>query len=188
MIGLGNPGACYDLTRHNAGFRTVDILAKKLNVRLKKPFFHNCLIGKGIFRGSELYLVKPLTFMNRSGEIMPAVLKMTGAALDQVLVVCDTLDLSPGVCRLKRRGASAGHKGLSSIITRLGTGAFMRLYIGVGRPADREGIIDYVLREPGPEEGRLIGEALQIAAVSILKLLLEEPEVVMNVLNKRKSL
>ena len=186
VIGLGNPGPRYRLARHNVGFRTVDILADKLNVDLKKPFLKKYEIGKVRYKDHILFLVKPLTYMNRSGFIFPDLLRVTESAVKQLIVICDTLDLPPGVCRLKRKGSSAGHKGLSSIISRLGTGDFTRFYIGVGRPPSKEEIIHYVLAEPLVEEASLIEEALHTASDGILTLLEEEPGRVMNVLNKKK--
>ncbi len=113
-------------------------------------------------------------------------LRVTGSGLERMLVVCDTLDLPPGVCRLKRKGSSAGHKGLSSIISRLGTGDFMRLYVGIGRPQGRqENIISHVLGNPEGDEAVLIENAVQAASDSILKLSENEPEKVMNALNKK---
>ncbi len=142
-------------------------------------------VGRGQYGDHILYLVKPLTYMNRSGVIFPDVLRATKSTTEQLVVICDTLDLQPGVCRLKLKGSSAGHKGLSSIISRLGTGSFIRFYIGVGRPPFKEEIIHYVLTEPPVEEASLIDEALHTAADGILKLQEEGPEKVMNVINKK---
>ena len=125
--------------------------------------------------------------MNRSGDILRDVLKATGSSIDRLLVVCDTMDLQPGLCRLKRKGSSAGHKGLSSIISKLGTASFMRLYIGVGRPGNRKEVINYVLGDPRGDEAVLIEEALYTASECILKLLEEAPEKVMNVFNKKST-
>lgn len=125
--------------------------------------------------------------MNNSGYIFPDVLRKTGAALEDIIVVCDTLDLDPGMCRLKRKGGSAGHRGIASIIDSLGTSGFMRLYVGVGRPADKSEVVDFVLGQPDTESRLHIRKAEEQAAESILRLLEEPPDRVMHDLNRRKS-
>ncbi len=178
----------YELSRHNVGFRTLDLVADRLAVKYKKPWFKNYLLARAfVDTGSfpkirdNLSLVKPLTYMNRSGVIFPGLLSKT--PLERILVVCDTLDLPPGQCRLKRKGSSAGHRGLESIIQRIGSELFMRLYIGIGRPLERSDTISYVLDVPGPEQENLIAAGIETAANGILMLLREKPERVMNVLN-----
>ena len=165
----------------------MDCLAELLRVRLKRPMWKNYLIGTARHQGQALHLVKPLTFMNRSGEIFPGLWSQATGGEEGLLVVCDTLDLPPGQCRLKRKGSSAGQKGLSSIIARLGREEFLRMYIGIGRPPEREDVIDYVLREPDSQEGELIEKAIRAAAEGILRLVVEEPEKVMNALNQKRQ-
>jgi PTH1 family peptidyl-tRNA hydrolase len=167
------------------GFRTVDILAKRFRVTFKKPFLKSYSIAWTDIESGRLYLVKPLTYMNRSGDIFPDVLRRTGAAIEEILVVCDTMDLPVGECRIKRRGSSAGHKGLAAIIRRLGRHDFPRLYIGIGRPNRRTDVVDYVLSEPRGKEANLLEEAVQTAALGVLQLMEEGLERVMNVFNRR---
>lgn len=167
------------------GFRVLDILAERLGVTFRKPFLKRYTVAHGEVEGADLFLVKPLTYMNRSGDIFPDILARTSTENRNLLVVCDTLDLPAGQCRLRRRGSSAGHKGLSSIIRRLGRDDFMRLYIGVGRPGDPQGVIEHVLGEPGESESEAIETALQRSAEAIMQLLKEEPARVMNVLNQK---
>ena len=188
-MGLGNPGPRYSRTRHNVGFRTVELLAKRLRVNLKRALWKNYLLAAAHHAGGVLYLVKPLTYMNRSGQIFPDLWSQVKGGAESLLVVCDTLDLPPGQCRLRRKGSSAGHKGLSSIIASLGREDFMRLYIGIGRPglADREEVPDYVLTSPQGEEAERIEEAVATAAEAVLRLLAEEPEKVMNALNQKRA-
>lgn len=132
-----------------------------------------------------MFLVKPLTYMNNSGSIFPEILTRTGADLQSILVVCDTIDLPVGQCRLKRKGSAAGQKGLASIIQRLGRQDFPRLFIGIGRPNDRSHVVDYVLSEPKGKEADTLEEALHIAADGVIRLQEEGLEKVMNVFNKR---
>lgn len=186
---MGNPGARYRRSRHNVGFLTVDLLAHRLGVRLKKPAWRNFAFASSRVGEATLYLAKPLTYMNRSGEIFPALWSRTGEDLEHLLVICDTLDLPAGQCRLRRKGSSAGHKGLASIIARLGREDFMRLYIGIGRPEmeGQEAVVEHVLQPPGGRELALVDRGVAAAAEGVLRLLSEEPEKVMNELNQRRA-
>ncbi len=184
-MGLGNPGARYRNTRHNAGFRVVDILAGQLKIPLRKPLLRPYRVGKARVGGREIILAQPLTYMNRSGEAVGRLLSRYNASPEDLLVVCDTLDLPVGRCRLRLKGSSGGHLGLESTIRRLGTGDFKRLVIGIGRPRSQEEVVGYVLGEPGEEEAGRLEEAFHQAADGIRRLLEEEPVRVMNALNAR---
>jgi PTH1 family peptidyl-tRNA hydrolase len=182
---LGNPGQRYSATRHNVGFRTVDLLASRYRGTFKKPFLKNYLIARVDQASGPLFLVKPLTYMNNSGSIFPEILTRTGSDLQSILVVCDTMDLPVGQCRLKRKGSAAGQKGLASIIHRLGRQDFPRLYIGIGRPNRRSHVVEYVLSEPKGKEADALEEAVRYAADGVAQLLEEGLEKVMNVFNRR---
>lgn len=188
VIGLGNPGSVYADTRHNVGFKVVDLIARQLGIRFKRSPFKRYLIAGNITPAlnEKLYLVKPLAYMNRSGVIINELLKRTSLSIDELLVVYDTLDLSPGICRLKKKGSAAGHKGLTSIIEHLGSNDFLRLAIGIGRPKVQGRIEDYVLTAPRKKEALILDEAIVRSAMSILCLLEEEPEKVMNDLNRKE--
>ncbi len=186
VVGLGNPGQKYALTRHNLGFRVVDRLSKELHIYLKKKVIRKYSLGKGEWCGKKILLAKPLTYMNRSGEIINPLMETTGTGLSELLVVCDTLDLPPGICRLKRKGSSGGHRGLESIIRNLGSEEFLRMYIGIGKPRNKEEVISYVLEKPVGEEAGLLEKATIEAADCILKLLEKPPEIVMNEINRKK--
>lgn len=166
----------------------METLARQLGWRWKKPFLRSFLLARGRRKGEALVLAKPLTYMNRSGAVMPALLRQAKA--DRLLVICDSLDLPPGACRLKRRGSAsgAGHKGLISIISVLGHGDFMRLYLGIGRPASREEVVSYVLGEAAEEERPRLDEAVEQAAQAVLRLTSDPPEKVMHALNQKKQL
>jgi PTH1 family peptidyl-tRNA hydrolase len=122
--------------------------------------------------------------MNASGEAVRQALKFAGASIQDLIVVCDSLDLPIGVCRLKRKGSSAGQKGLESVIKALKTQEFMRLRIGIGRPEQKSDVIGYVLGIPPPGEGNMLKEAVERAADGILQLVQDGPDRVMNVLNQ----
>jgi PTH1 family peptidyl-tRNA hydrolase len=181
-VGLGNHGPRYLSTRHNAGFRTVELVARNLGIRLRQPWFRNYRLGRAAPEGRELRLLEPLTYVNRSGEVFAGLRPPVGP--DSLLVVCDTLDLPPGSCRLRRGGSSAGHKGLASIIESLGRSDFLRLYIGIGRPERPDEVVDWVLGSPAGVEAELLRQGEQRAAEGVMALLREEPDKVMNVLNQ----
>jgi len=195
VFGLGNPGDRYADTRHNAGFLVVDALAERLGASFRRKLFHSYLIGKGFPGGSlggslgssPVYLVKPLSFMNNSGRVVREVLRETGHIPADMLVVCDSLDLSPGSCRLRLEGSSGGQKGLASIIQAVGTGQFMRMTVGIGRPAHRGQVVQYVLEKPAAAEREDFLRGVEKAVVAILLLLAEGPARVMNEHNRKES-
>jgi PTH1 family peptidyl-tRNA hydrolase len=182
---LGNPGDRYGATRHNVGFRTVEVLAERYRRAFKKPFLKNYLISRVDRESGRLFLVKPLTYMNNSGAVFPEVLARTGSDLHSILVVCDTMDLPVGQCRLKRGGSAGGQKGLASIIRRLGREDFPRLYIGIGRPNRRRDVVDYVLSDPKGREAETLEEAVYTAADGVIRFMDEGLERVMNVFNRK---
>jgi len=186
VFGLGNPGDRYAGTRHNVGFMVVDSLAERMGVSFRKKLFHSYSIGKGSHAGRAVHLVKPLTFMNASGRAVREALRDTGAGPGDMLVVCDTLDLSPGSCRFRARGSSGGQKGLESIIRALGTDDFMRLSIGIGRPAYKGQVIGHVLSEPRRIEADLVQQGVEKAADAVLMLLADGPSRVMNEFNRKE--
>ena len=141
FIGLGNPGPEYHETRHNAGFMVIDELARIFSVNLRKPFFKNYLIASGFYKGEEIILIKPLTFMNRSGLILPGITKKYIGSDTSLVVICDNMDLQYGECRVKTKGSNSGHNGMSSIIENYEHGDFIRIYIGISRPAENGEII-----------------------------------------------
>ncbi len=133
IIGLGNPGRIYTESRHNAGFSVIKALSKIYKVPLKKDNTFS-LSGKSRIRAESLIFALPLTFMNLSGIAVNALIKKYKIDLENLLVVCDDLDLSFGVIKIRPSGSSAGHRGLRSIIDSLGSQEFSRLRIGIGRP------------------------------------------------------
>ncbi len=136
--------------------------------------------------GSPLLLIKPLTFMNESGRAVREVLREAGSAPADLLVICDSLDLSPGNCRFRLDGSSGGQKGLQSVINALGTDGFMRLVVGIGRPAHKGQVIGHVLAAPKKDEAALIDEAVIRAADAVLLLMDEGPTKVMNEYNRKE--
>ena len=179
VVGLGNPGAEHEDTRHNAGFWFVDELARRHDLRLKPERRYNAEAGCGEIAGKPLWFLKPMGYMNRSGQSVRAFCDYLQLPSDQVLVVHDELDLPPGVARLKRGGGAGGHNGMKDVIAHLGED-FWRLRIGIGHPGHRELVIGYVLERPGAVEQRLMREAIELAVAEFPRLLTEGAEKMMN--------
>lgn len=163
IVGLGNPGAEYEQTRHNAGFWFVDVLARAAGCALRKEARFHADVARCTLHGRDCRLQKPTTFMNRSGQAVGALAKFLQIPPDEILVVHDELDLPPGTARLKRGGGHGGHNGLRDLIAHLGTQEFLRLRLGIGHPGDRGEVVDYVLHQPSREDYDLIDAAMQRA-------------------------
>ena len=161
IVGLGNPGTEYEATRHNAGFWWVDALAAKLGAPLRPERGWQALAARVDRPGAEpLWLLEPMTFMNRSGVSVATLARFYKIAPAQILVVHDELDLPPGQARLKLGGSAAGHNGLKDIQHMLGSHDFWRLRLGIGHPGDRAEVVDYVLKKPSPDHRQAIAEAI----------------------------
>jgi PTH1 family peptidyl-tRNA hydrolase len=139
VVGLGNPGVQYQGTRHNIGFMVLDARARRLGFRFRRDG------PADVARHEGCYYLKPLTFMNLSGDAVGPFCRRYGIRPEHVLVVCDDIDLPPGTIRLRRAGSSGGHNGLKSLQRAFGTEAFPRLRIGIGRPPEDIPVIDWVL-------------------------------------------
>jgi PTH1 family peptidyl-tRNA hydrolase len=184
VVGLGNPGPEHAATRHNAGFWFVDELASRHDARLKSERRYVADAGRATIAGVALWLLKPMGYMNRSGQSVRAFCDYLQVPSSQVLVVHDELDLPPGVARLKSGGGAGGHNGLRDVIAHLGED-FWRLRIGIGHPGHRDEVIDYVLEPPGAVEERLMREAIELAVAEFPRLLTEGAERMMNRLHTK---
>lgn len=182
IVGLGNPGDAYEATRHNAGFWLVDGLAAqtRINLRYEQRFYGE--VGRMQHGSDSIWLLKPQTFMNRSGQSVGALVRFHQIAPKEILVVHDELDLAPGVAKLKFDGGSGGHNGLKDIAAHLGGTDFWRLRIGIGHPRDlvptngaakiQHDVANYVLKPPRREEQEKI-EDVMCAAQPALELLFQ---------------
>jgi PTH1 family peptidyl-tRNA hydrolase len=166
LVGLGNPGAQYELTRHNIGFLVLDELALKHDIRISKKAYYS-RYGEGKIAEENVLLLKPMTFMNLSGKAVCSLLKEGRFSLEDLLVVHDDIDLLPGTIRKKKRGEDAGHKGIRSIIESVGSGEFQRLRVGVGRPEGEEDVSDYLLRPIPRKEIPLFGKIVENSVLEI---------------------
>ncbi len=158
VVGLGNPGRDYEITRHNAGFWFCERLAARLGVALAPESRFHAMVGR--VRQPDGWIMLPQTFMNRSGQAASALARFHHILAAKILVVHDELDLPPGQLRIKFGGGLGGHNGLKDITAHLGTQDFWRLRIGIGHPGDRNEVVNYVLNPPRREEQVEIDDAI----------------------------
>ncbi len=161
IIGLGNPGDEYERTRHNVGFMVVDALAEKTRINLKNR--GQAVTGSGKWRGRPIVLAKPLTYMNRSGLAVQALVRKLKMDPTDLIVLVDDINLPVGRIRLREKGGTGGHNGLEAIIDCLGTDSFPRVRIGIGNEFSRGGQSDYVLSPFLEEEQPSIDKAVEMA-------------------------
>lgn len=168
IVGLGNPEPKYDKTRHNIGFEALDELAQRWNVPLQNNRRFKGLFGEGrSVTGDKIYLLKPLTYMNRSGESIRAVVDWYKLPPESLLVVYDDMDLAVGRLRLRLSGSAGGHNGIKSTISHLGSQDFPRLRIGIGQSGPDKDTVSHVLGRFAPAEREAIQEVLQLTTAAI---------------------
>jgi len=183
IVGLGNPGRKYKKTRHNIGFMVIDELYRRHALTGEQKKF-NCEYTISHIAGEKVLLVKPLTFMNLSGEGVRPLLDYYNVAAEETIVAYDDLDLPAGNIRLRLKGGHGGHNGIRSLIEHLGTKEFKRLRIGIGRPTDRTPIVNYVLQKFSKDEHEAITTAIMNSADACEAWLQEDFSQVMNQFNK----
>ncbi|HEX6639230.1 MAG TPA: aminoacyl-tRNA hydrolase [Steroidobacteraceae bacterium] len=184
IVGLGNPGADYARTRHNAGFWLVEELARRHGGAFRFEGKHQAELTRVRIGGDEVWLAKPMTFMNRSGGPVSSVLGFYKLSPSQMLVAHDEIDLPSGTVRLKDAGGHGGHNGVRDIIAAQGEG-FWRLRIGVGHPGTSKGVVDFVLTHAGKDEQRVIDETITAGADAIEEALRSGAQIAMNKLHTR---
>ena len=171
IVGLGNPGSKYDRTRHNCGFRAVDVLAKDLGCKIDKGKFQG-LYGQVEYNGKKLYLLKPQTYMNASGTSVLQLSAYFNIPPQRIIVMFDDISLPPGRLRIRGDGSAGGHNGIKSIISQLGSQDFPRIKIGVGaKPTPEYDLADWVLSTFSASEEKALAPALQSAADAALYLI-----------------
>lgn len=180
VAGLGNPGKRYARTRHNVGFEVVDELARRAAASFRRSWRFPGELAEVREDGDRLLLLKPRTYMNRSGQAVGPVLRRKGLALAELIVIVDDTELACGAVRLRRRGSAGGHNGLKSVIASLGSDEFIRLRVGVGgRPDDRE-MVDHVLSGFTPDERDVVDEAVSRAADAVWAVIRDGVDYAMN--------
>lgn len=170
IVGLGNPGSEYEHTRHNAGFWFLDGMNSSTPFQTEKKFYGR--VARTHLAGQDIWLLKPDTFMNNSGQSVLALAQFYKIALEHILVVHDDLDLAPGVARLKQGGGHGGHNGLRDIINRLGGNGFMRLRLGIGHPGNKSKVHGHVLKKTSTDDQIEIDRAIE-RALSVLPTVVE---------------
>ena len=186
IAGLGNPGGKYDNTRHNAGFRVMDILADRMGILVEEKK-HKALCGRGVLEGQKVILLKPQTFMNLSGESIRAAADFYKVEPENVLVVYDDISLEPGQLRIRAKGSAGGHNGLKNIIAHLGTQEFPRVKVGIGEKPKGMDLADYVLSCFSKGEQELMDQAFKEAARAVAVILGQGIESAMNEFNAKKK-
>ena len=167
FVGLGNPGPEYEATRHNAGFWWVDALAAQLGVRLVPERGYQALAARANLPGGPVWLLEPMTFMNRSGFSVATLARFFKIAPDEILVVHDELDVQPGQAKLKLGGSTGGHNGLKDIHAQLGTLDFWRLRLGIGHPGVKAEVVHWVLKKPSPDHREAIAKSIEQSLTSV---------------------
>ncbi|PCJ86691.1 MAG: aminoacyl-tRNA hydrolase [Thiotrichaceae bacterium] len=167
IVGLGNPGSKYTKTRHNAGFWFIEEVARQYSATFRPEKKFHGEVAKASIEGKAVWLLKPGTFMNRSGLATQSLLSFYRLTADQLLVAHDEIDLPPGTAKLKTGGGHGGHNGLRDIISQLDSKEFHRLRIGVGHPGSKDQVVDYVLHTASRDDQILIDRDID-DAVSVL--------------------
>lgn len=187
IVGLGNPKKEYENTRHNIGFMAIDALAEKYNISVL-DCKHKALIGKGVINGYKVVLVKPLTYMNLSGEAVRAVIDYYKAdAESELIVIYDDVSLDVGQLRIRKKGSAGGHNGIKNIIAQLGHDTFLRIKIGVGEKPKGYDLADYVLGHFSKEELAVMKDSLDKVDGAVNLMLAGEVDQAMNDYNKKSS-
>ena len=184
ILGLGNPESEYKGTRHNVGFEAINKLAYDYNISVTKRK-HRGLIGTGLVAGKAVALVKPQTYMNRSGECLKMVMDFYKLSPKEIILVYDDVSLALGEIRVREKGSAGGQKGMKDIIAHLGTDAFVRVRIGIDPKPERMNLADYVLSRFRPEEQEAFIEGVTKAGDAVVKILTEGPIAAMNQFNKK---
>jgi peptidyl-tRNA hydrolase, PTH1 family len=184
VVGLGNPGRAYEHTRHNAGWAVLDEFARRRKAGFRRSWCRPVQLAKTAMEGvGNLLLAKPLTFMNRSGNVLPALMRPAGLTAKDLIVVTDDINLPLGKLRIRAQGGAGGHNGLKSVIERLGTEEFARVRVGVGEQEDGKSLKDHVLERMNSEERRALADAVSRAVDALECLLVHGVDSAMNQFN-----
>ncbi len=187
IAGLGNPTKEYENTRHNIGFMAIDALADKYNINVM-DCRHKALVGKGMIGGTKVVLVKPLTYMNRSGEAVRAVVDYYKIdAESELIVIYDDISLGVGQLRIRKKGSAGGHNGIKNLIANLGSDTFLRIKIGVGEKPKGYDLADYVLGHFSEKELEVIKESLEKVDGAVNLMLEDKVDAAMNEYNKKSK-
>lgn len=187
IVGLGNPGARYAETRHNAGFHFIDALARREGVSFAASRQFNGEVAELGFGEDRVRLLKPATFMNLSGQAVAPMARFYRYQPEEILVAHDELDLPPGTVRIKKGGGHGGHNGLRDTVARLGSSEFLRLRIGIGHPGHKDLVLGYVLQRAPQDERQAVAEAIDRVGPVMPALIEGDTQRAMNELHRRDT-
>lgn len=183
IVGLGNPGARYEITKHNVGFIVADLVAELLGIDFKRSK-HEAMVAETRYQGKKLMIAKPQTYMNLSGRAVASLVNWYKLGIGDLIIVYDDLDLEIGKLRIRSQGSAGGQKGIASIIQALGTDNLLRIRLGIGRPTSGWNSADYVLSPFTEEQWTVMAEVLPLAAKAALGLTHDDLDKVMNQYNQ----
>lgn len=185
IVGLGNPGKDYEMTRHNAGFMAIDALSEKYGIDVNEKK-HKAKIGKGVIDGKKVILAKPQTFMNASGESVRELVDYYKPDIEnELIIIYDDITLDVGGLRVRKKGSAGGHNGMKSIIAHLGSEEFKRIRVGIGEKPSRMDLADWVLGHFKKEDIDSLNESLQNACDAVSMILSGETDEAMNKYNRK---
>lgn len=182
IVGLGNPGEEYKYTRHNSGYRVVDLLAQKLNIDINKEKFKG-MFGEGTYNGKKVMILKPITYMNLSGESVVEAVNFYKLPLEDVIVVYDDIDIEIGKIRIRPEGSSGTHNGMRNITDLLGSHDFPRIRVGIGKAPQGMDLANFVLSKFSIEEKSDIEKAIDMASEAVLEVIRSGISKAMNIYN-----
>ena len=187
IVGLGNPEQRYLSTRHNVGFWVLDSLAEKLTKNFSQQKKYESELFEYEFDSKLFHMMKPLSYINNSGTPIRKFIKNKNIEAENILIIYDDLDLDVGKIRLKQGGGSGGHNGLNSIIEQIGSKNFWRLRIGIGKPNDKNKVVDYVLGKPSLDDKKIIHQSIEVMLGEIDAFFNGESTKLMNKLNRENK-
>lgn len=182
VIGLGNPEKDYSNTRHNMGFNTINKLAKQLEIEVTKSKFKG-LYGTGIIEGEKIILLKPQTYMNLSGESIKEIIQFYKIEIEQIIVIYDDIDIEPGIIKIRKTGGPGTHNGMKSVVHELKTQNFKRIRVGIGKPEEKDDLIEYVIGAIPEEDKEKLEKGTQLAKEAVIEIIKNGIDIAMNKFN-----
>ncbi len=182
IVGLGNPENDYSNTRHNMGFNVINKLAKQYEIGINKNKFKG-LYGTGIIEGEKVILLKPQTFMNLSGESIKEIIQFYKIEKEQLIVIYDDMDIEPSSIKIRKAGGAGTHNGMKSVLQELNTQDFKRIRVGIGKPKDKEDLIEYVIGAIPKEEQKKLDKGTELAKEAVIEIIKSGIDIAMNKFN-----
>ena len=182
IVGLGNPEQDYSNTRHNMGFATINQLAKQYDIAITKNKFKG-LYGNGVIEGEKVILLKPRTFMNLSGQSIREIIEFYKIEKEQVIVIFDDIDIEPGNIKIRKAGGAGTHNGMKSVVKELNTQDFKRIRVGIGKPEEKEHLVEYVLGAISDEDRENLEKGTDLAKQAVIEIIKNGIDIAMNKFN-----